>query len=177
MQETWKPVQGFEGRYEVSSLGRFKALSRPLIYKDGRQGWVNEKMIKGSLGNHGYYTITFDSKTRKLAHRIVAETFLGQQEYRLTVNHKDGNKLNNEVSNLEWVTYKENNIHARKTGLNQQHGENTNLSKYSDQFIQAVRNVHATYSPNYAELGRLFGLNSFHARQIVLNLTRAKQTM
>ena len=177
MQETWKPIQGFESRYEVSSLGRFKALSRPLIYKDGRQGWVNEKMIKGSLGNNGYYTITFDSKTRKLAHRIVAETFLGQQEYRLTVNHKDGNKLNNEVSNLEWATYKENNDHARHKNLNQQHGEKTNLSKYSDQFIEAVRNVHSTYSPNYEELGRLFGLTGCHARQIVLYLTRTKQTM
>ena len=176
MQEIWKSVQGFEGRYEVSSLGRFKALNRLLVYKDGRQGRLNEKMIKGTIGNNGYYTITFDSKTRKLAHRVIAETFLGNQEYRLTVNHKDGNKLNNQIDNLEWATYKENNNHARKTNLNQQHGENSNFSKYSDQFIEAVRNVHAKYSPNYSELGRLFGLTGCHARQIVLHLTRKKNS-
>jgi hypothetical protein len=176
MQEIWKPIQGFEGRYEVSSLGRFKALRRQLIYKDGRQGWLSEKLLKGSIGNNGYYTIVFDSKTKKLAHRVVSETFLGQQEYRLTVNHKDGNKLNNQVDNLEWATYKQNNDHARQTGLNKQHGEKTNLSKYSDQFIDAVRNVHAKYSPNYEELGRLFGLTGCHARQIVLYLTRTKKT-
>jgi len=176
MQETWKPIQGFEGRYEVSSFGRFKALRRPLVYKDGRHGWLDEKMIKGSIGNHGYYSIVLDSKTRKLAHRIVAETFLGHQEYRLTVNHKDGNKTNNRVDNLEWATYKENNNHARQKSLNKQHGEKTNLSKYSDQFINSVRNVYVKYSPSYEELGRLFGLTGCHARQIVLNLTRKKQT-
>ena len=66
IQEIWKPVQSFEGRYEVSSLGRFKALRRPLIYKDGRHGWLNEKLLKGSLGNNGYYTIVFDSKTKTI---------------------------------------------------------------------------------------------------------------
>lgn len=176
MDEIWKPVVGFEGRYEVSSLGRFKALARPIKYKDGRQGFLNEKFIKGSIVNTGYIAVSFDTKTRKFAHQVVAEAFLGASLYRQTVNHKDGNKTNNCVSNLEWATYKQNNDHARARGLNNQHGERTNLSKYSDQFIDAVRNVHAKYSPNYDELGALFGLTGCHARQIVLRLTRKKLT-
>lgn len=174
--EIWQPVIGFENRYEVSSFGRIKALERELHYKDGRKGRLPEKILRGTLMNAGYIFITFDSKTRRLVHQVVAQAFLGTAEYRQTVNHKDGNKTNNRVENLEWATYKENNAHARKIGLNNQHGEKTNLSKYTDQFIDAVRNVHDKYSPNYEELGRLFGLTGCHARQIVLHLTRDKKT-
>lgn len=174
--EIWKPVVGFEARYQVSSLGRFKALARKIYYVDGRQGNLPERFIRGSLMNAGYISVSFDSKARRLAHQVVAEAFLGSCEYRQTVNHKDGNKTNNCVENLEWATYKENNTHARNTGLNNQHGEKNNLHKYSDQFIQSVRNVYCAYSPTYKYLGQLFGLDDYHVRQIVLYETRAKLT-
>lgn len=177
MQEIWKPVPNFEGRYEVSSLGRFKALARTIMYRDGRTGALKESMIKGSLGATGYITVSFDTACKRLAHRVVAETFLGKQEYRTTVNHLDGNKTNNAVSNLEWASYTENNVHARKTGLNKQHGMNCNLHKHSDQFIQAIRNVYGKYPMTYVELGNLFGLTGAHARQIVLLETRAVPTL
>jgi hypothetical protein len=176
MNEIWKPVIGFEGRYEVSSLGRFKALTRQIYYKDGRVGNLKERMIKGSIMNNGYLVVSLDSHTKRLAHQLVLEAFAGVPEYKQTVNHKDGNKLNNCVDNLEWASYKENNIHARKTGLNKQHGENCNLHKYSDQFISAVRNVHSAYNPSYEDLGRLFGLTGCHARQIVLYKTREQSS-
>jgi hypothetical protein len=176
MQETWKAVVGFEGRYEVSNLGRLKALAREIIYVDGRIGHLKERLIKGSVMNTGYVAVSFDSKTRKSAHQVVAEAFLGKPEYKMTVNHKNGNKTDNHLTNLEWATYRENNSHARITGLNKQHGEKTNLSKYSDQFIQAIRNVHIEYKPNYEDLGRLFGITGCHARQIVLHETRKKPT-
>ena len=174
--EIWKPVIGFESRYEVSSLGRIKALAREIYYKDGRKGHLAEKIIRGSLMNVGYICVTFDSKTRRCVHQVVAEAFLGSAEYRQIVNHKDGNKTNNRVENLEWATPKENNLHARATGLNDQHGEKTNLSKYSDQFIDAVRNVYAEYQPTYEKLGSMFGLTGCHARQIVKFETRKKKT-
>lgn len=176
MQETWKAVVGFEGRYEVSSYGRFKALARDIFYKDGRKGKLKEMMLRGSVGKHGYLVVSFDSTTKALAHRVVAEAFLGSQEFRVTVNHKDGNKLNNNLNNLEWATYGENNQHARRTNLNIQHGERTNLTKYTDQFIQAIRNVHAEYNPSYEKLGKIFGITGCHARQIVLFETRARTT-
>lgn len=176
MEEIWKSVPGFEGRYEVSSHGRFKALSREIKYKDGRVGHLKEKLVKGSLMNTGYITISFDTNVRRLAHQVVAEAFFGIPEYRMTVNHKDGNKTNNHIDNLEWATYRENNIHARQTKLNKQHGERCNLTKYTDQFIDAVRNVYAAYQPSYEDLGKMFGLTGCHARQIVLRLTRKNET-
>lgn len=176
MEEVWKPIAGFEERYEVSTLGRFRGLPREIVYKDGRRGTLKGGPIKGSLGSNGYLSIALDTKTRKLAHRLVAETFLVVTEYRATVNHKDGNKLNNRLDNLEWATYGENNAHARSQGLNSQHGERSNLAKHSDKFIEAVRNVHAKYEPTWEELAKLFGITGAHARQIVLRQTRAKST-
>jgi len=174
--EEWRGVRGFEDRYEVSNFGRVRGLERPMVYKDGRRGLIKATLLKGSLGNHGYLSITLDSRYRKLVHRLVAEAFLAPQEYRVTINHKDGNKTNNHVSNLEWATFKQNNDHARREGLNRQHGELNNLSKYSDQFIRSIKNVHSRYKPSYEELGSLFEITGCHARQIVLGITRSRDT-
>lgn len=135
-------------------------------------------LLNGAVGKHGYRTVTVGDD-KYLVHRLVAEAFHGAPQAGMaykTVNHKNGIKLDNTPENLEWATYAANQSHARATGLCNQHGENTNLSKYTDQFIESVRNVHAAYSPSWEDLGRLFGLTGTHARQIVLRLTRAKPT-
>ena len=176
MQEIWKPVKDYECQYEVSNFGRIRSLDRETTNFFGTKTKLKGRMLRGSLLKNGYLTICFNSKTKKYFHQVVAETFLLPPQFKHTVNHKDGNKTNNHIDNLEWNTYKQNNDHARETGLNNQHGEKCNLSKYSDQFIDAVRNVHEKYNPNYEELGKLFGLTGCHARQIVLKLTRAKKT-
>jgi hypothetical protein len=176
MDEIWKDIVGFEGRYQVSNIGNIRGLSRPLIYKDGRKGTLPGKPIKGVISSTGYICVTLDSKSRRLVHRLVAEAFLPQQKYRVIVNHIDGNKANNCLNNLEWATYAENNHHARAKGLNRQHGENCNLAKYTDQFINAVKAVHSKYHARYDDLGKIFGIHPRHAYQIVTGRTRAMQT-
>jgi hypothetical protein len=176
MEEVWKPVLGFKDRYEVSDFGRVRGLPRRMVYSDGRVGMLRGGVIKGGLGQNGYYAVTFDSKCRKLVHRVVAEAFLENPKNCRTVNHKDGDKTNNSVSNLEWASYRENNVHARSTGLNLQHGERSNLARHSDQFIESVRRVHERYTPTWEELGRLFGIRGSHARQIALRETRRVMT-
>lgn len=176
MTEIWKPVESLGGVLEVSSTGRVRRIGRPLIYKDGRSGMLKAGILNGAVMKVGYRMVSVGD-AKYLVHRLVAEAFHGTPQDDMvykTVNHKNGDKLDNRPENLEWATYKANCAHARQTGLNRQHGMNTNLSKYTDQFIDAVRNVHAAYQPNWEELGRLFGLTGTHARQIVLRLTRAK---
>lgn len=177
-EEVWKPVPSLNAEIEVSNLGRARRTARPLVYKDGRKGILPAGILKGGVGANGYHLISVGPR-KFLVHRLVAECFLGAPQDQMaqqTVNHKNGNKLDNRAENLEWATFAANSLHARETGLNRQHGENTNLSKYSDQFIEAVRNVHAAYSPNWKDLGKLFGITGAHARQIVLKQTRAKST-
>lgn len=111
--EIWKDVKGYEGSYEISNFGRVRShikIGVPTYYKTP------------ILSTPGYYTVTL-SKNGKTTfsigvHRLVAEAFIENTDPTKTeVNHKDGNKLNNYYKNLEWVTRKENNEHAIKTGL------------------------------------------------------------
>ena len=85
------------------------------IYEDGRVfNLKTKRFLKGSLGENGYlyYRLSKDNKKKMFyAHRLVAETFLDNKQNLPIVNHKDGNKLNNNVSNLEWVNYSDNTRH------------------------------------------------------------------
>lgn len=100
----WKDIKGYEGLYQVSDEGNIRR-----IYKDGKT-----KLLK-NRPSANYYTVCLSDKCQKktcAVHRLVAETFLDKPEGKTEVNHKDGNKLNNRVENLEWVTQRENCLHS-----------------------------------------------------------------
>lgn len=115
--ETWKPVRGYEGLYNVSSAGRVKSLARKTITMN--RG-VPERILTPNVMN-GYCCVTLrkDNKVKVFRiHRLVAEAFIGEQPTtKHQINHIDGNKQNNSVCNLEWCTPRENTAHAYKTGL------------------------------------------------------------
>lgn len=147
MKEFWKPVKNFEGLYEISNLGNVKTLKRTwrvLNYQSKKyQTMYNkEKLMNCVISKTGYKQVVLmknNKKTFKLIHRLVAEAFINNTENKPCVNHKDGNKLNNNVNNLEWCTYKENNIHAWKNGLPKsylkgKYGKEHNKSKKINQY-------------------------------------------
>ena len=84
-------------------------------------------------------------------HRLIAETFIPNPDNKPQVNHIDGNKHNNSVSNLEWVTAYENNLHARQTGLalGPKSGEDSNCSKLDNATIQYIKSIHKPFNKQF----------------------------
>jgi len=122
MQEIWKKVIGYEAFYEVSNLGNVKSLNRKGRYiRNNREVFYSEKgkNIKPNLsGRYARIALTAEGKTKHFSvHRLVALAFIPNIEYKLQVNHKNGNKFDNSVENLEWATASENTKHAYQTGL------------------------------------------------------------
>lgn len=113
--ETWLPIRGFEGKLEVSDLGRVRSVERFVAFGQGRR-WVPSTIRKLSNDRDGYKIIWASGKNIKV-HRAVAEAFIPNPENKPQVNHIDGNKSNNAVSNLEWVTSRENREHATRMRL------------------------------------------------------------
>ena len=122
--EEWRDVVGYEGLYQVSNLGRVKSLSRRIVYKDGREYNYPSKVLKNQKISTGYIGVMLygvDEKKQYYVHRLVAETFVPNPNNLSYVNHKDGCKTNNTISNLEWCSHSDNPKHAYKNGLNLAH--------------------------------------------------------
>ena len=123
MEEIWKDIKGYEGLYQVSNLGRIKKQAQAITYI--RNGKIIEYKIKEHIKNqqktrYGYYhIILYKNNIGKhfQVHRLVAFAFLPLIDGKDFVNHKDGNKTNNCLYNLEWVNRSENMQHAFKLGL------------------------------------------------------------
>lgn len=109
--EIWKSIPSFENKYEVSNLGRVKTLINKRIDKNGIIYSKKPKILKQSFTSTGYLQVTLQHKKYKV-HRLVAMAFIPKQLNKNIINHKDFNRLNNKVENLEWCTPKENVEHA-----------------------------------------------------------------
>lgn len=107
MKEIWKDINGFEGLYQISNLGRVKSIRNNIILK---QTYCKSNYLKVKLSKN------CKQKTIQV-HRLVTETFIPNPDNKPQVNHIDGNKENNHIDNLEWVTAKENTEHAIKIGI------------------------------------------------------------
>lgn len=131
----WVDVKGYEGSYVVNSEGEIKSLKRKVKHRDwGRT--IPERVLKPNIDKNGYCIVRLydEGQGRYLkAHRVVAQAFLLNNENKPCVNHKDGNKENNKVGNLEWCTIKENNAHALSTfEINRRKGNDHHLAKDSE---------------------------------------------
>jgi hypothetical protein len=115
-QEQWKPIERFNGEYEVSNLGRVRSMKK---YRG-----MTARIMPQNIQRKGYYAVTFHMNNKaycRKVHRLVIEAFTPNPDNLPCINHIDGNKLNNHIDNLEWCTYQHNMQHAVRTGLTHPH--------------------------------------------------------
>lgn len=129
--EIWKTVNGYEGLYEVSNKGRVRSLDKIVPKWDG-QRLLKGKILKGGITRFGYVKVILTKEKTKrtfLVHRLVAEAFIENDnpKSKNQVNHIDGDKLNNSIENLEWVTASENVRHAFENGLKKPSQKSTKI--------------------------------------------------
>ena len=102
MEEIWKDIEGYEGIYQVSSFGRVRSLDRMVIMRNGRSRIKRGQILKERRTKHGYVRVQLGVNNDQYIHRLVASTFISNSDNLPQVNHKDENKSNNRVDNLEW---------------------------------------------------------------------------
>lgn len=157
--ETWKPIPGYEGLYSASDLGQIRRDTKYLNSKD--------TPLRQTVGS-GYLGVSLSSGNvakRHLVHRLVCSAFMGLSAD-LVVNHKNGDKADNRLSNLELVTRSENEIHKHhvlRRGAR-------NLAKLNQQDADEIRRLHAM-GITTRTLADMFAVGTNNIRLIVKNRT------
>lgn len=158
MKEIWKDIKGYEGLYQISNLGRVKSL--------GNEYRKKEKYLKLQYSRDGYQRLGLRKSgvaKCEYIHRLVAIAFIPNPLNKPQVNHIDGNKQNNKVNNLEWVTPFENTHHAYKNNLVPHKNEKTpkkTLLKIIDFCEMNIQNIENNEYKKIIEKIRELAINS-----------------
>jgi hypothetical protein len=157
IEEIWKSL--VDGAYEVSNLGNVRSLDRDVIFS-GKLGVRKGQVIRQALSGDGYlnFHISVNGIAKAIkTHRAVAQLFIPNPDNKPQVNHKDGNRVNNIFTNLEWVDQYENMAHACINNL-VKNGEDCKQAVLCESDIPKIRQLIASGLTNYA-IGKMYNVN------------------
>lgn len=163
VKEKWKKVKDYP--YKVSNFGRVKRIKKGM-------GATVGKILKPGVDRYGYLIVRLyrnrKGKTIKI-HKLVTEAFLGPCPRNKQVNHKDGNKQNPYLDNLEYVTPSENMKHSFKLGLQNHKGENNPKSRLKEKDVLKIRRLHRIEKYTQEKISKIFNISFQHVSDIVKN--------
>lgn len=151
MNEYFRPISGFEGLYEVNIKGEIRSLDREITV-NGKKRAIRERVIKSRLGRGGYYTVVLSKGGRhftKHIHRLLAEAFVKNSLNKPFVNHINGNKQDNRIENLEWVSHSENIRHAYRIGLSHVSNNRKIIDTCTGKIFSSIKEAAKCYYLNY----------------------------
>ena len=168
--EEFRDIEGYEGLYQVSNLGRVKSLKR-IVLRGDKKNELKEKILKGILVNNYYLRVDLYKNSCKKSfylHRLLAIAFIENIQNKLYVNHKNGVKLDNRLVNLEWCTQEENIKHANITGLIPRGVQGVD-AKLTEEQVKYIK--YNSEGINQPTLARMFGVN-----QSIIHCIRKNKT-
>jgi transcriptional regulator with XRE-family HTH domain len=164
VNEEWRDVQGYEGSYQVSNLGNVRSVTRIVIDKRGGQREWPSKILKQKESKSGYMIVHFrtSKESHPSVHTLVAKAFIPNQHKKPTVNHKDGDKKNNAVFNLEWYDHAEQMHHAFQNGLIKVRGKQI----YNELLKKKIYEYFLNNSISIFQLAKMFNVSERTAGRI-----------
>lgn len=143
MKKEWKPLINYENSYEISNFGEIRSIDR---ISGKRKGIIKGKFLKQSINHKGYLEVRLFKNSKsisKIVHRLIALNFIPNPLNLPQINHIDGNKTNNFVNNLEWVSNSQNQLHAYKIGLQPSRaGEKNSNASLSDEEVSNIKDLY-----------------------------------
>ena len=169
--EEWRDVIGYENEYQISNLGRVKSLK----YK-------TQQILKFTLNDAGYFIVFLyknDTRKRLRVHRLVGEAFISNPDHKPEVNHRFGNKIDNRLSELEWLTGSENKKHAFQIGLVKgKRGDKHPKSKLSKEDRDIIKKICVLGDKRFGfkALAKIFNVSPCSIRSVYYGLTYKDDT-
>lgn len=144
----WKQIENFD--YEINSEGVVRRISSKRIKKSFKRkdGYIGIQLYKAK-----------DKVVNYQLHRLIADAFISNPENKLYVNHKDSNRENNSLDNLEWVTFEENVKHGYELGYATNKGSNNGFSLLTEQQVLEIRKRRVEEKLTYQKLATLYNVS------------------
>ena len=173
-EEHWKAIPGYEGLYEASDLGRIRSLDRLTCVKKKSGNYFRKtagRVLQQTIDSRGLYKLVMLCKegtnVRHIVHRLIAKTFISNPLNLPEVNHKDEDKTNNAVSNLEWCDRAYNNNYGSK--YNSSRGERNQMAKLTVEKVKQIRDEVIPGDPEHSmtKVAEKYGVSVTHVCGIV----------